>query len=249
MKPLENQNVDHLKFEDILTLKPSNFILKSKTNDKIEFQQDSQYTSNGKCIVKYVSFNINGTFEVFIGGKLQPLDKINVDSAFQLSASHILSVFSIVDRLVLCNGMPVNKSITVSRFHTIENWTVNGKTIKSLRHVSCLCIVPFNSKSATCRVCQKMTFYYNKSNKEKENQPHQVAKEKSTAERLKELFPNAPSAMITMLLEQTKNVNRHPRGRRWSKDFISVCLQLFNRSPKCYDMICESKMLVCINHV
>ena len=69
MKPLGNQNGDHLEFEDILTLKPTNFILQSNTNDKIEFQQDYPYTYNGKCIEKNVSFNINGTFEVFIGAR------------------------------------------------------------------------------------------------------------------------------------------------------------------------------------
>ncbi|XP_052237193.1 uncharacterized protein LOC127848653 [Dreissena polymorpha] len=47
-----------------------------------------------------------------------------------------------------------------------------------------------------------------------------------------------------MLVEQSKNISRHPNGRRWSKDFISTCLQLFNRSPKAYELLEQSKILL-----
>ena len=46
-----------------------------------------------------------------------------------------------------------------------------------------------------------------------------------------------------MLLEPPNNVSKNPKGRRWSKEFVVTCLQLFNRSPRCYEMSSESKMI------
>jgi hypothetical protein len=66
----------------------------------------------------------------------------------------------------------------------------------------------------------------------------------SKADEIKKIFPNAPPEMIKMLIEQSDNVVKHPNGRLWSKDFIITCLQLFNRSPKCYEFLQQSNILI-----
>jgi hypothetical protein len=53
--------------------------------------------------------------------------------------------------------------------------------------------------------------------------------------------------MLNMLKEQAKNVDRHPNGRRWSKEFIATCVQLYNRSPKSYQLLVDSKMLILLS--
>jgi len=60
---------------------------------------------------------------------------------------------------------------------------------------------------------------------------------------LKKMFPNAPDEMIKMLLEQSNNVFKHPNKRRWPKEFVVTCLQLFNKNPRYYEMLSESKMI------
>ncbi|KAH3748000.1 hypothetical protein DPMN_182437 [Dreissena polymorpha] len=63
-------------------------------------------------------------------------------------------------------------------------------------------------------------------------------------EDIKKISPQSPNEMLLMLVEQSKNISRHPNGRRWSKDFISTGLQLFNRSPKAYGLLEQSKILL-----
>ncbi|XP_052809219.1 uncharacterized protein LOC128237669 [Mya arenaria] len=46
-----------------------------------------------------------------------------------------------------------------------------------------------------------------------------------------------------MLLNQKQNLNRNPKGRRWDKNTISLCLSLWCRSQKNYEQLRNSKIL------
>lgn len=61
---------------------------------------------------------------------------------------------------------------------------------------------------------------------------------------IKKLLPSASESMITLLLSQVKNLGRNPKGRRWPNKIISVCLDLYNRSPKSSECLEKSNMLV-----
>ncbi|XP_052250781.1 uncharacterized protein LOC127857994 isoform X1 [Dreissena polymorpha] len=50
--------------------------------------------------------------------------------------------------------------------------------------------------------------------------------------------------MKELLLSQVQNVGKHPKGRRWPKEIINVCLQLYTRSPVGYGLLRSSEMLV-----
>ena len=50
--------------------------------------------------------------------------------------------------------------------------------------------------------------------------------------------------MVALLLSQANNVGGDPRGRPWPKDIISICLQLYNRSPLGYNSLRDSGILI-----
>ena len=50
--------------------------------------------------------------------------------------------------------------------------------------------------------------------------------------------------MVSFLLSQAQNIERDIRGRRWPKEIISTSLELFNRSPKGYDLLRQSDMFI-----
>ncbi|XP_052258149.1 uncharacterized protein LOC127862916 [Dreissena polymorpha] len=106
----------------------------------------------------------------------------------------------------------------------------------------CAKVVPLHSRVVSCRICQKMTI--SKSDN-KENEPVQnIPVAEPLINQVRSLFPQADENMIELLVEQAKNVGRDPKGRRWSKKFVGVCLQMYNKSPNCYDLLYSSKLLV-----
>lgn len=210
--------------------------LKNSSEETIQILQDSGCFSNGNTIYKVLNLHANGVMEVSVSGQTVDLTKLNVKCSFNLDVNSVLTTFEIFKSLKLCNGLRFNKSVTVSRFHTLESWKYGEDSFRSIRSLSCLRLAPVNSSSSTCRVCQQQYYQDNKENAENE--------EESTTAVLKKLFPGAPSQMIAILAEQAKNVGRSPNGRRWSKDVISICLQLYNRSPKCYELLKSSQILI-----
>lgn len=247
LKPLTQLNVKDITFNEIPEVKPSFYDLKSSSAEHITFEISTSCTSNGNRVSKTLQFNKNRTFEVYVASKKVDLESIMVSSIFEYSRSSILNVFCIVEKIRLCNGMKYATSHILTRFHTLDMWKVGNESFKSIRHASCMKIVQFNSKTFACRVCQKMIMFVNKENQDKRNIEQRQEPEiplKTKSDQIRELFPNAPNKMLNNLLEQSLNVSRSPKGRRWSKEFIATCLQLFNRSPKCYEMFQQSKLML-----
>ena len=62
---------------------------------------------------------------------------------------------------------------------------------------------------------------------------------------LEKMFPSAPENMKELLLSQTKNLTAaSPYGRRWSSKMIGVALRLWCRSPKAYEVLRETGVLI-----
>ena len=249
IKPLP-LSVETVEFSEIHDFKTQCFVETFTSDKKKVFETLSNCQSNGNRIIKKLIFDADGKCDVCISEKVVDLSNIGVAFRYQFNSNSIKAVFDIVEALKLCNGVKYNKQLIVSHFHTLDTWKCNCETFRSLRSLNCMKAVPFHSKTNTCRICQKMTFMCGKENKPvkrkcDESKKNELAKcSKPCIADIKGLNPNAPDEMITLLLEQAKNVDRHPNGRRWSKTFIATCLQLFNRSPKCYEMLLDSKMLV-----
>jgi len=215
----------------------------SKCDTKILFKQETGCVSNGNSVCKVLTFYSDGHFEITVSGKELNLSKLGIDNTFRLNKKSVSTVLSICQSVKLCNGQKLNKTVTVGRFHTLENWTCQGETYRSVRSLSCLKAVPANRISFTCRVCQQQHGNDNKENKDKHTDDN-ILNNESTEETIKRIFPSAPSQMINFLSTQAKNVGKSPKGRRWSKDCLVTCLQLYNRSPKSYELLQSSKLLI-----
>ncbi|WAR18366.1 hypothetical protein MAR_000204 [Mya arenaria] len=85
-----------------------------------------------------------------------------------------------------------------------------------------------------------MTF----SSPDKENRnPSADDKDDDNIVRIKHLLKHANPELVSLFVEQSKDVSCDPRGRRWSKSFIGTCLELYNRSPHIYEILVSSKIL------
>ena len=83
-----------------------------------------------------------------------------MNDKFSLQRDSIKSVCTTVEKLELCEGVTVTKNVSVSRFHTLEQFQTctSDKAVRKLRSLTCNRIVGFGSKSATCKTCSVMTF-------------------------------------------------------------------------------------------
>ena len=245
LKPINTCTVDAIEFRNIVDILPANYIMKKISSSEIICETQSGCFSNGHSVNKVLVFHSNGTWNLIVGGKSIDLTSLYIDETFELHSEGIDLIFKCVDKIQLCGGVKVSKNIIMTRYHTLDSWqTQSNSPIRSLRSVMCTRVVPLNSKVYCCRTCQKMTFSNTDTKEKSVLKPIQENKSDPTIEQIKRLFPQANENMLSLLVEQAKNVGRHPKGRRWSQQFIGVCLQLYNRSPHCYDVLCESKILV-----
>lgn len=245
LKPLDTSTNNVTPFSNIVQNLPDNYSIKKCTSSEIICETESGCFSNGHSVNKTVMFHTNGTWALSIGGKSVELTNLYIDKSFQMCQEGIRLVFKCVDKVQLCNGIGVSKSIIMSRYHILDSWQSNGNSpVRSIRSLMCMKVVPLNSKVFCCRICQKMTFHNPEAKEKSVLKPLQENCSAPTVDRIKNIFPQANDDMLALLVEQAKNVGRHPKGRRWSQQFIGVCLQLYNRSPHCYEVLCESKLLI-----
>lgn len=62
---------------------------------------------------------------------------------------------------------------------------------------------------------------------------------------LESVFPNASDKMKMFLKSQHDILcSKSPQARRWNKDVVSLCLSLWIRSPKAYQTLLESNVLI-----
>lgn len=230
----------------ILEYIPSNFIVNEVSDKHIVCSIESDCLSNGNVISKKIIFHENGTWELSIGGKTVNLETVHVDNTYFVDKDSIGIVCTIVEKLQMCEGVVVNTSVIISRFHTLEQFQKNSTTpsVRTVKSISCNRVIDFGAHSSTCRICQNMTFSSSDTIKESINLNPSTANDDENVERIKHLLKHANPELVNLFIEQSKNVSRDPRGRRWSKYFIGTCLQLYNRSPHSYELLIYSKMLV-----
>lgn len=109
--------------------------------------------SNGNRIVKTLTLTNHCEFEVSIASHLVDLRSLGVDNRFNLNTLDVLTVFEIVTKLKICNGVNMSKSVVVSRFHTLEVFTAGEVTFKCTKSLNCQVVLAFNGILDTCRVC------------------------------------------------------------------------------------------------
>jgi len=250
LKPIESlqHNEQHKPcISDIPSFLPEDFNVKHQNTNTVLCEYVTDTASNGHQVIKNVLFCEDGHWELKVGETSTKLSAIGIDEHYSIQKESINLVCQMIRKMELCQGIPLKKYVVCSRFHTLETWKSRAETGKRLRSISCSRVVSFISQTSVCRICQKMTLGHN--TKEKEPIPVTETKtEKETKTDLtrefKKLIPDASENMLELLISQATNVGRDPRGRRWSKSIISLCLQLFTRSPKSYSTLMDCQMLV-----
>lgn len=245
IKPLRPLDKNRANFNDIIQYIPQSYTIKQICDNKLICSIECDSQCNGNIINKQITFHKDCTWELSICGKTIDLDIVHVKNTFSTEEDSIVSVCYLVEKMQLCEGIEMKRSVIVSRFHTLEKFqkSSSAKSIRSLRSVTCNRVVSFDAKTSACKTCRKMTFSNPLVNKENSNI---VEKQPDTenVEQIRHLLKNADSELVNLFLEQAKNITREPSGRRWSKSFIGTCLQLYNRSPHCYQMLISSRLLL-----
>ncbi|MES9883829.1 MAG: hypothetical protein ABW185_23505 [Sedimenticola sp.] len=212
--------------------------------NEIACEIETAFLSNGLKVNKHVTFHRDGSWNLKVAGKNVDLKKHGILDKYATNRDNINLVIRIVKQIHLCCGVRVTRNINVSRFHTLENWhnSDEGNT-RVLRTLSCNRIVPFNSQITTCLMCQRMTFTSSESSSIKAGETSEKSNN-VTKQDFRKLIPGATDEMLDLLMDQAKNTNRSPTGRRWSRRMITTCLQLYTRSPHGYDALRASNILV-----
>ncbi|KAL4217005.1 hypothetical protein ACF0H5_023461 [Mactra antiquata] len=232
-------------FKNIIKSLPPNYMISSVTDKEVVCSTESGHFSNGNAIVKKVTFYDNGTWDLSIFGRCVNLNRVQVLNTFTYEEFSINTVCSVVKLLNVCEGVLLHKTVSMSRYHTLEQFQKQGTTTskRTIRSLNCQGIVPFTALNNTCKSCRCMTFSCPTTKKENYNSESGKSEENENLDKIKNLLKNANPELVNLFLEQSKNIARKPNARRWSESFISLCLQLYNRSPHAYEILLSSKIL------
>ena len=109
------------------------------------------------------------------------------------------------------------------------------------RSQNCLKVLPFktsNVASGTCHFCKKLKDHAKTDEGDVCNLCDEVvlgeSDHKDLSKILQTIFPECSVKMQSFLMSKKMALERHPFGRRWSKDIIRLCLTLYCRSPRGY---------------
>lgn len=232
------------EFNEVVNFKPNHFHVILGDNKKVVMTCPTNYTSNGHQVKKIVTFQDNFKWTLKIGEKETDLKSLGVNDNYEIQEDMLKAIFVTVEQIKLCKAVYVDNSLNsviCTRLHQLETWknTEEEMSSRHLRSIMCLKVVKTNSRVDVCKMCQKMTI----KGKQK-NRPINENQITMNRDLLAKRIPCASETMIELLLSQFENVGKHPKGRRWSKQIVNVCLQLYTRSPVGYATLRRSKMLV-----
>jgi hypothetical protein len=160
----------------------------------------------------------------------------------------ILQVLAIVLKIRLYKGKErPHKVTTVSLLS--EDWFRLGddnSTEKRIRTPQCDRVVSFSATSVCCHHCQNMDVYSPPTKHSSEDNIIMLDEcdSKDFEDIMRTLIPNASDEFIQLVQLQRKILaTPDPRGYRWSRDMIRLCLTLYTRSPQAYKDLQASNIL------
>jgi len=156
--PLHNSS-DKLCFENIVQCIPGTYTVMEASEKYIRCETNTSYKANGHAVKKCIIFSSDNAWKLQIAEKDIDLKSLLISNTYQFTKEHISVIFETVQKVKLCEGVTVTKSVTCSRFHTLERWenTLDEQIVRKLRSVICTKVVNFISVVGICRTCQKMT--------------------------------------------------------------------------------------------
>jgi len=206
----------------------------------VKLRLDSGYRANGNTVFKNVTFEENvWTLEISGHDVTSQLKALHVSNEYICTQGNIRVVLDIVKRLKLCTGV---KGTTSKHSQISEVLTYQNDNYKCVKSQGCKRIVSFLGEKQCCNTCRQLQYTGKNSKKDCVE-----IKFPSNIERadIEALVPNGSSEMVDLLLSQIKNTaNRDKRQNKWQKSVIQTCLTLWSRSPKSYETLRSSGMLV-----
>lgn len=239
----------------------------------ISFGIRSLYLCNGNAVLKNVNV-ADTKWELEIRGQTISLEQYGINNYYGGTQVSLNALLETVNTIKLCRGIPEANlekkfnDINHSRKFIRENESIIGdenSTQVRIRSLKCLQITGLHklSEDSCCRRCQvdliirntkptnKLKVTDEPAPKEATNQSFEDEIEldeedhNSLLNLLEEMLPGASDSMKTLLLDQRAALKaKDKRCRRWSSSVISLCLNMFIRSPKMYDDLKDSHMLI-----
>ena len=211
----------HLSQEILLTI---------STQDHITFWLPTKITSNGNDVFIQATIGVTNMLHMKIRG------------------TNLLSVLSKLD---LCTGLQFKNNHTSHNTNyiteTVQISASEGtdSTVQIICSKNCEQIVnsTWNSTTSCCRKCQKDLSKLEQMDDIDDCEEIVLTKsdDKDMSELLKSVYPNAPENMKVLLEAQHKALTvTNPKGMRWDRKVIRICLDLWMRSRKSYKALKDS---------
>ena len=256
--------VEHPVFglAEVSSLLPRSAMILEDTHHSLEILIPSNLVTNGNVITKLVTLEKeSATWKVKVRGKSLNLEKLNINPSFELNADCVLNTVSIVDKILLCKGVQIDDSLHnqedsgLLREETSKSHNENStRTYFRSKHCTQAISWLADESSEACRSCQRAVCLSKKnslgtqkrisSEEMLQNNTIELGEDDDIDLRnvLEMVFPNATEEMKVLLKSQHEALTS--KRRRWDKDVLSVCLTLWVHSPKTYQTLQDSNMLI-----
>lgn len=209
-------------------------------NNQLVLSCDTGYIVNDEHVFASVTY-AHSVSSLYVCGKVFPLNLLIIPTQ-----STIDGMIYILENLNICKGI----QITDNR-HGCEKWSnmrKNDFLETRIRHTNCKILLSFIFKNNFCSVCQKKE---NRLLKRHLNESAELTVQKNPkldqADNSDDTTGKGLTEKMELFSEMQKKNSRHgmdKRRRRWEPEFISLCLSLYLRSPKAYEDLRKSDMLI-----
>ncbi|KAJ8044896.1 ATP-dependent DNA helicase PIF1 [Holothuria leucospilota] len=220
---------------------PDIMLMQSDSEEKLTLNITSNLSVNGNNVLKTLKLSTID-WELWVRGCQVNLSKLNIDNTFMASKENLNRVLSIVRKISLCEGFPYVQSM-LSENHTYLTEEIQHSEEKPryvIRSKACKQAISWMSEVKACRSCTGVYTPRKSQQVLLEDDDHE-----DMSVLLEKCFPHASDEMKILLKAQQDALKaKGPTGRRWNKDVISTCLSLWLRSPRAYEDLGQSGMLV-----
>ena len=182
-----------------------------------------------------------------------PLGVLGISTFAPLVEPYVSTAVTSLRHVRFCKGADWSQEIDMNP----ETWSLIGDEntlLHTIRSPSCSRYLPILGNSYTCENCRKLRNYKCAKRKlddtsscegERVDSPGETDNQDTAIE---SIIPGAPDGLKKLIKSQIRNnkpnENKDPRHRRWDPEIISMALSLWCRSPRAYNALKDSGMLV-----
>ena len=241
---------------------PNDFIMLSRNMQCVTIGYFRNIVINGMRVLTEAILNVDHTWSLTVMGRKIDPTTLDIDNTFKVPV-----IFQIIRQLTYCNGAnkiddsKKDKDFFKERISPVGD--ENAEVI-SFRSKKCLKVLPMicsNKALSSCNFCKHLEKPVQDSQLNIVNNIEQISNDVTTctnteqdlllnktdnddmSQILDKIFPECNEKMKTFLLSQ-KWPMRVPKGRRWDRDIVRLCLTLWCRSAKGYTDLRNSKFLI-----